>query len=84
MDSKHFLLGACIIARHDHNGTYRRQEVCVEKHVALDVKCNLLQTGILENKHEISSIKRKIDATLLGVIGILISVVFILVKVWIP
>jgi uncharacterized membrane protein YvbJ len=76
------MLECVTIAKHDHNGTYQRKEVCEQMHITQKNINENLQYQVADNRKEISSIKRKIDATLVGVIGILVTLVFTLASIW--
>ena len=67
-------------AKHDHNGIYPHKDVCNEIQKGLEVKLINKQYQINTNREDIKSIKLKINATLIGVIGILISIVFLFLK----
>lgn len=65
---------------HDHNGVYTHKEVCTEIRNGIDNKFSVQQYQINDNRADIKSFRLKINATLIGIIGILISVVFLYLK----
>lgn len=58
---------------HDHNSTYMRKEVCTEKEARQTERLIEVCKDVGANTKEIKNINSRINATLVGVISILIT-----------